>query len=153
MAILIELLGCWGEGGGGGDRTIEKKNAYIVHASSGIRTHYSTVGAVQDKLDFNCVGTGTGFSMNQYLLLFLAPQPSLGLSLLHKIRLNFLEASQQFSFLQGRVVSPTPNPHPGGPGLCIYIPQRLGGYPLQSPLTTCMGYGGTILIPRSPHWE
>jgi hypothetical protein len=26
-----------------------------------------------------------------------------------------LEASQQFSFLQGRVVSPTPNSHPGGP--------------------------------------
>jgi hypothetical protein len=59
----------------------------------------------------------------------LAPQPSLGLGLLHKIRLNFLEASQQFSFLQGRVVSPTPNPHPGRPGLCIYIPQRQGGYP------------------------
>jgi hypothetical protein len=53
----------------------------------------------------------------------LAPQPSLGLGLLHKIRLNFLEASQQFYFLQGRVVSPTPKPHPGGPGLCIYIPQ------------------------------
>jgi hypothetical protein len=50
------------------------------------------------------------------------------LGLLHKIRLNFLEASQQFSFLQGRV-SPTPNPQPGGPGLCIYIPQRQGGYP------------------------
>jgi hypothetical protein len=32
-------------------------------------------------------------------------------------------------FLQGKVVSPTPNPHPGGPGLCIYIPQRQGGYP------------------------
>jgi hypothetical protein len=63
------------------------------------------------------------------LLLSLAPQPSLGFGLLHKIRLNFLEASQQFSFLQGRVVSPTPNPHPGGPGLCIYIPQRQGGYP------------------------
>jgi hypothetical protein len=64
------------------------------------------------------------------LLLFtLAPQPSLGLGLLLlKICLNFLEASQQF-FLQGRVVSPTPNPHPGGPGLCIYIPQRQGGYP------------------------
>jgi hypothetical protein len=62
------------------------------------------------------------------LLLSLAPQPSLGLSLLHKIRLNFLEASQ-FSFLQGRVVSPTPNPHPGEPGLCIYIPQRQDGYP------------------------
>jgi hypothetical protein len=38
-----------------------------------------------------------------------------------------LEASQQFSFLQGRVVSPTPDPHPGLPGLCIYIPQRQGG--------------------------
>jgi hypothetical protein len=63
------------------------------------------------------------------LLLSLAPQPSLGLGLLHKIRLNFLEASQQFSFLKGRIVSPTPNPHPGGPGLCIYIPQRQGGYP------------------------
>jgi hypothetical protein len=63
------------------------------------------------------------------LLLSLAPQPSLGLGLLHKVRLNFLEASQQFSSLQGRVVSPTPNPHPGGPGLCIYIPQRQGGYP------------------------
>jgi hypothetical protein len=65
----------------------------------------------------------------EYFLLSLAPQPSLDLGLLHKIRLNFLEASQQFSFLQGRVVSPTPNPHPGGPGLCIYIPQRQGGYP------------------------
>jgi hypothetical protein len=63
------------------------------------------------------------------LLLSLAPQPSLGLGLLHKIQLNFLEASQQFSFLQARVVSPTRNPHPGGPGLCIYIPQRQGGYP------------------------
>jgi hypothetical protein len=64
-----------------------------------------------------------------YLLLSLAPQPSLGLGLLHKIQLNFLEASQQFSFLQGSVVSPTPNPHPGGPGLCIYIPQRQSSYP------------------------
>jgi hypothetical protein len=60
-------------------------------------------------------------------ILSLAPQPSLGLGLLHKIRLNFLEASQQFSFLQGRVVSPTPNSHPGGPGLCTYSPQRQGG--------------------------
>jgi hypothetical protein len=85
--------------------------------------------------------------------LSLAPQPSLGLGLLHRIRLNFLEASQQFSFLQGRVVSPTPNHHPRGPGLCIYIPQRQSGYPFYSPLTTRMGYGGTILIPRSPHGE
>jgi hypothetical protein len=40
--------------------------------------------------------------------LSFAPQPSLGLGLLHKIWLNFLEASQQFSFLQGRVVTTTP---------------------------------------------
>jgi hypothetical protein len=42
-------------------------------------------------------------------------------------------------FLQGRVVSPTPNPHPGEPGLCIYIPQRQGGYPFWSPLMAGMG--------------
>jgi hypothetical protein len=71
--------------------------------------------------------------LTQYLLILLifflslAPQPSLGHGLLHKIQLNFLEASQQFSLLQDRVVSPTPNPHPEGPGLCIYIPQRQGG--------------------------
>jgi hypothetical protein len=64
-----------------------------------------------------------------FFLFSLDPQPSLGLGLLLKIRLNFLEASQQFSFLQGRVVSPTSNPHPRGPVLCIYIPQRQGGYP------------------------
>jgi hypothetical protein len=34
-----------------------------------------------------------------------------------------------FLFLQGRVLGPTPNPHPAGPGLCIYIPQKQGGYP------------------------
>jgi hypothetical protein len=63
------------------------------------------------------------------LLLSLAPQPSLCLGLLHKIRLNFLESYQQFSYLQGRVVSPTPNPHPGGLGLFIYILQMQDGYP------------------------
>jgi hypothetical protein len=68
--------------------------------------------------------------LNIFLLLSLAPQPSLGLGLLLKIRLNFLEASQQFSFSQGRVVSLTPNSHPGGLGLCIiYIPQRQSSYP------------------------
>jgi hypothetical protein len=51
----------------------------------------------------------------------LAPQPSLGLGLLHKIRLNFLEASQQFSFLQVKVVSSTPNPHPGGISKLLYF--------------------------------
>jgi hypothetical protein len=83
-----------------------------------------------------CAGTptellvkfGTSHIIYFLLLLSLVPQPSLGHGLLHKIQLNFLEASQQFSFLQGRVVSPTPNPHPGGPALCIYIPQRQGIY-------------------------
>jgi hypothetical protein len=28
-------------------------------------------------------------------------------------------------FLQGRVVSPTPNPHLGGPDLCIYYPSQM----------------------------
>jgi hypothetical protein len=69
------------------------------------------------------VGPRAGLDAVVILLLSLAPQPSLGLGLLLKIRLNFLEASQQFSFLQGRVVSPTPNPQPGGPGLCICIPR------------------------------
>jgi hypothetical protein len=35
---------------------------------------------------------------------------------------EFLGGFSVIFFLQGRVVSPTPNPHPGGPGLCIYIP-------------------------------
>jgi hypothetical protein len=42
---------------------------------------------------------------------------------------EFLGGFSKIFFLQGRVVSPTPNPHPGGQGLCIYIPQRQGGYP------------------------
>jgi hypothetical protein len=57
----------------------------------------------------------------------LAPQPNLGLGLLHKIRLNFLEASQQFSFLQGRVVSPTPIPE--DQAYVFISPRRQGGYP------------------------
>lgn len=36
------------------------------------------------------------------------------------------------NMLQGEVVSPLPNPHPGGPGLCIYDSQRHGG--LAQPL-------------------
>jgi hypothetical protein len=65
-----------------------------------------------------------------WFFLSLAPQPNLGLGLLHKIQLNFLEAYQQFSFLQGRVLSPTPKPHTRRPGLCIYVPQKQGSYPL-----------------------
>jgi hypothetical protein len=37
---------------------------------------------------------------------------------------EFLGGLSTIFFLQDRVVSPTPNPHPGGPGLCIYIPPR-----------------------------
>jgi hypothetical protein len=78
--------------------------------------------------EFSPHPTTTSKIHSNILLLSLAPQPSLVHGLLLKIRLNFLEASQQFSFLKGRAVSPTPKPHPGGPGLCIYIPQRQGGY-------------------------
>jgi hypothetical protein len=42
---------------------------------------------------------------------------------------EFLGGFSTIFFLQCRVVSPTPNPHPRGPDLCIYIPQRQGGYP------------------------
>jgi hypothetical protein len=42
---------------------------------------------------------------------------------------EFLGGFSTFSLLQGRVVSPTPNSYPRGPGLCvIYIPQRQVGY-------------------------
>jgi hypothetical protein len=46
------------------------------------------------------------------LLLSLAPQPSLGLGLVHKIQLNFLEASQQFSFYWVGLLAPRPTPIP-----------------------------------------
>jgi hypothetical protein len=36
---------------------------------------------------------------------------------------EFLGGFSTIFFLQGRVASPTPNPHLGGPGLCIYIPR------------------------------
>jgi hypothetical protein len=46
------------------------------------------------------------------LLLSLAPQPSLSLGLLHKIRLNFLEASQQFPFYRVGLLAPRQTPIP-----------------------------------------
>jgi hypothetical protein len=45
-------------------------------------------------------------------LMSLAPQPSLGLGILHKIRLNFLEASQQFSFYRVGLLAPRQTPIP-----------------------------------------
>jgi hypothetical protein len=82
-----------------------------------------------------------------------ALQPRVGLGLLWAFITN--------DFLQGGVVSPTPNTQPGGPGLRIYIPWRQDGpaippgtgYPFQSPLTTCMGYCGAILILRPLHGD
>jgi hypothetical protein len=54
----------------------------------------------------------------------LAPQPSVGLGLPLKIRLNFLEASQQFSFLQGRIVAPRPTPIPEDQASEFIPPER-----------------------------
>jgi hypothetical protein len=42
----------------------------------------------------------------------LAPQPSLGLGLLHKKWLNFLEASEQFSFYRVGLLALRPTPVP-----------------------------------------
>jgi hypothetical protein len=56
------------------------------------------------------------------VLLSLAPQPSLGLGLLHKIRLNFLEASQQFSFYRIRL-APRPTPIPEGQASVFISPR------------------------------
>jgi hypothetical protein len=47
-----------------------------------------------------------------FFLLSLAPQPSLGLGLVHKIRLNFLESSQHFSFYKVGLLAPRPTPIP-----------------------------------------
>jgi hypothetical protein len=52
------------------------------------------------------------------------PHPSLEVS--------FLWISQQYFFLQSKVVGLGSNPQPGGPAPCIYIPQWQGG-PIISP--------------------
>jgi hypothetical protein len=43
---------------------------------------------------------------------------------------EFLGGFSTFSFLQGRVVSPTPIPRPGEPGLCILYPPEAGWLPI-----------------------
>jgi hypothetical protein len=66
---------------------------------------------------------------NEIFLHFsLAPQPSLGLGLLHKIRLNFLEASQQFSFYRVVLLAPRSIPIPEDQASVFNIPQSQGGY-------------------------
>jgi hypothetical protein len=81
---------------------------------------------------------------------------------------EFLGGFSTIFFLQGRVVSPTPNPHPGGQGLCIYIPQRQGGIdhdfllitacrpalgPTDPPIQWVRGGGGLSLGVRRPERE
>jgi hypothetical protein len=63
------------------------------------------------------------------VVISLVPQPKLGLGLLHKIRLNFLEASQQFSFYRIGLLAPRQTPIPENQTSVFYIPQRQGGYP------------------------
>jgi hypothetical protein len=47
-----------------------------------------------------------------FFFFFLGSTAQLGLGLLHKIRLNFLEASQQFSFYRVGLSAPHPPPIP-----------------------------------------
>jgi hypothetical protein len=61
-----------------------------------------------------CHGERDPLNMAIYFcLLSLAPQPRLGLGLLHKIRLNFLEASQHFLFYRVWLLAPRPTPITG----------------------------------------
>jgi hypothetical protein len=55
---------------------------------------------------------GTQCSETYLFLLSLTPQPSLDLGLLHKIRLNFLEASQNFLFYRVGLLAPRTTPIP-----------------------------------------
>jgi hypothetical protein len=41
------------------------------------------------------------------------------------VKLHSLEASQQFNFLQGRVVNPTPNPKPENQGIPFSLGRHL----------------------------
>jgi hypothetical protein len=76
----------------------EKKNK--MYSPSSLLTHLSSSSSSHLVITLN---SEIDIALLHNLLLSLDPQPSLGLGLLHKNRLNFLEASQQFSFLQGRV--------------------------------------------------
>jgi hypothetical protein len=67
----------------------------------------------------------------------MALQPISGLGLLR----GFSWGSVTAVFLWRGVVSPTPNPQPGGPGLRIYDTRRQGG-PAKPPGTGLLGYLG-----------
>jgi hypothetical protein len=78
----------------------------------------NTVNVGQEMLPYEVKGRFVHmFHFLNYLLLLLllslAPQASLGLGLLHKTRLNFLEASQQFPFFyRVGLLAPRPTPIP-----------------------------------------
>jgi hypothetical protein len=63
------------------------------------------------------------------LLLSLAPQPSLGLGLLHKIQLNFWMLLNNFLFYMVRFGAPRPTPIPEDQASVFISPKRQGGYP------------------------
>jgi hypothetical protein len=89
-------------------------------------------------------------------LLSLAPQPRLRLGFLQKTQLNFLEASQQFSFLQGRVVSTTPNPHPGTiPFIWIESRGRDGyiSYYIYTEWSCVWIHNGMIFLNSETNWN
>jgi hypothetical protein len=61
-------------------------------------------------------------------------------------------------FFRGGVVSPTPNPQPGGPRLHIYIPWRLDGPVIpQAPISVAFydmhGLQWDYSFPRSPQGD
>jgi hypothetical protein len=59
--------------------------------------------------------------------------------------------------LESKVVSFAPNPLPGGPGLCIYVPQSHGGPVTPSGnshffiIYSSQGYGGSIQTSARSH--
>jgi hypothetical protein len=88
-----------------------------------------------DLRDQNCINI-TQFPVQEFYMIIYISFPSF-LGSTAQLRpwpppqnpTEFLGRFSTILFSQGRVVSPTPNPHPGGPGLCIYIPHRQSGYP------------------------
>jgi hypothetical protein len=56
-----------------------------------IYNHSSLTNSMEENYSWETIG-------RSFFVLSFAPQPSLGLGLLHKIQLNFLEASQKFNW-------------------------------------------------------
>jgi hypothetical protein len=85
------------------------------------KSQHPVLKHLQSKTMFH---THTRETVNFFLLLIpLAPQPSLGLGLLRKIRLNFLEASQQFYFYRVGLLAPRPTSIPEGQASVFISPR------------------------------